>query len=513
MLRTICCALIFIALAGAHVAALSQSAAGPAHSKGSSNEPVATIQSIQSLIRSQHYDEAKTAITSALQRTPNDPRLFTLQGILYSIQKQRDNAIASFDRALTLAPNEPAALRGKAQLLYSTQDGRALPLLLHIVQIDPDDQTAHEMLAVLQQGQGDCAAAIDNFRLSGDLIHTHPASLESYASCLFDTSQFNESIPVLQQLASLLPGRTYPRYDLAVVLVRARQYDAALKLLDPLLETDASDPEVVSLASDAYERTGDTTKAVSLARQAIVLDPANPAYYTAFAQLCLTHESYDIGIKMLDAGIARIPNDASLYLARGLLSAQISQIDQAEADFKRAEALDSGQSLSAYATDLAELESNHEDVALDNIRTQLKAHPDSPLLHYILAKILDMRGESGDAQLTTEALASARDAVRLKPEMVEAHDLLAGIYARTGQNEKAIEECRLSLKYQNDDQTAMYHLLIALRHDPAGNHQDEVESLVARISELKKSSRNEETQRKKFKIVEQSPAPASSTPQ
>jgi tetratricopeptide (TPR) repeat protein len=296
-------------------------------------------------------------------------------------------------------------------------------------------------------------------------------------------------------------------------LVRTKQYEGALKLLDPLLETNASDPEVISLAADAYERTGNTTKAVSLARQAIVLDPSNAGYYTAFAQLCLTHESYDIGIKMIDAGIARIPADASLYLARGLLYAQISEIDKAEADFKKAEQLDSGQSLSAYATDLAELESNREDVALDNIRAQLKSHPDSPLLHYILAKILDTRGASGDTQLTNEALQSARDAVRLKPEMAEAHDLLAGIYARTGQNEKAIEECRLALKFQDDDQTAMYHLLIALRHDPGGNHDDEVKTLVTHLSALKKSSRNEETQRKKFKIVEQSPSTANSPPQ
>jgi|CZKL01.1.fsa_nt_gi tetratricopeptide (TPR) repeat protein len=469
------------------------------------NNSAPSIQSIQSLIRSQHYDQAQQAIQSALRHAPNDARLFTLQGIVFSIEKYHDDALAAFDHALRLSPNEPAALRGKVQLLYSADDTHAIPLLKRIVRSDPHDLTAHEMLAVLEVKQGDCAPAIDNFRLSGEVIHTHPGSLEDYASCLFANSEYEKAIPILQQLAALLPDRIYPRYDLAVVLVRTKQYQAALKLIEPLLESNPSDPDLNSLASDAYEQTGNTTKAVALARQAIVLDPENVSNYTAFAQLCLTHESYDVGIAMINAGLARIPNAPALLLARGLLYAQVAEISKAEADFAKAEQLDSGQSLSAYATDLAELELNHEDIALEKIRAQLKKHPDSALLHYILAEILDMRGDSGDHQASSEALQSALDAVRLKPDMVEAHDLLSSIYARSGHNDKAIEECRLALHDQPNDQVAMYHLLIALRHAGGTDHSGEIESLVARLSELKKSSRSEESQHKRFKIVEQEP--------
>jgi tetratricopeptide (TPR) repeat protein len=513
MFRTGCYTVVVVAtLLALSCSAYPQSAPRQPSSAGSNGAAVSSIQSIQALIRSQHYDEAHAAIESALRQTPNDPRLFTLEGILFSLQKQRDSAIVAFDHALSLSPGDPAALRGEVQLLYSAHDRRAIPLLQRIVHANPQDQTAHEMLAVFEKDEGDCTAAIDNFRLSAEVIRTHPESLENYASCLFSTAEFNDAIPILKQLTALLPDRTYPKYDLAVVLMRTKQYDAALNLLEPVLEKDASDPEVVSVASDAYEQTGNTGKAVALARQAIVLDPSNVGYYTAFAQLCLTHESYDIGITMLNAGISRVPPNASLFLARGLLYAQLAQVEKAEADFKKAEELDSGQSLSAYATDLAELESNHEDVALEKIRAQLKTHPDSSLLHYILAKILDTRGDGGDNKASNEALQSALDAVRLKPDMVEAHDLLAGIYARTGQNEKAIEQSRLSLHYQADDQTAIYHLLIALRRAGTAGHEEEIESLVARLSELKKSSLKEENQRKRFRIVEETHSGANSTP-
>jgi tetratricopeptide (TPR) repeat protein len=90
--------------------------------------------------------------------------------------------------------------------------------------------------------------------------------------------------------------------------------------------------------------------------------------------------------------------------------------------------------------------------------------------------------------------------------MVEAHDLLSAMYMRAGQYGKAIEECRLVLKYSPDDQSAMYHLLIALRHDGTDKHDEEIASLASRLADAKRSGMKEETDRKRFKLVEQPPA-------
>ena len=446
-----------------------------------------------------------------MRQKPGDARLYTLQGIVLSLQQHPADALAAFDEALRLTPNDPAALRGEVQLLYATHDGRAIPLLRRILKTAPDDKTAHEMLGVLERYQGDCFKAIDQFRAAAEVIDKHPESLEGYGYCLFTNSHFDEAVPVFQQLVSLLPDRPYLKYDLAVVLVQAKRYKAAVDVLEPLLPEDlarATDPDLLSLASEAYEQAGDTPKAVALLRQAIVLNPTNPAYFTAFADLCLTHESFDVGIAMLNAGISRLPNEPSLYLDRGLLYAKLAEIDKAKADFKYAEQLDSSQSLSAYATDLAELESNHQDIALANLRAQLKVFPDSPLLHYLLAKILDTVGSNDDGTgISAEALQTALEAARLKPDMAEAHDLLGAMYMRAGQYGKAIEECRLVLKHAPADQSAMYHLLIALRHDGSNKHSEEIASLASRLGDATRSGMKEETDRKRFKLVEQPPAP------
>jgi len=475
-------------------------------------QPKVSIASIESLIRSQQYDQALQLTKSALHQTPNNFQLWTLEGIVLSIKGSNDDALIAYQKALKLCPNYPAALKGAVQLLYSAQDKQAIPLLDRILKADPKDETAQEMLATMDAAQGDCPAAIDHFLLSANVIGTHPHSLEGYGYCLVQTNQPQLAIPIFQQLVALLPQRTYLKYDLAVLLVETKQNDAAIKVLEPLVTSSQSDPDILSLASEVYETAGDTPKAVALLRQAIVLNPAEASYYIAFAAICLDHESFQVGVDMLDAGLARIAGDPGLYISRGLLYAQLASYDKAEADFKAAERLDSRQSLSTYASDLAKLQRNladksSPDSSLSEVRAQLKLHPDDPFLHCLLAKLLTSEGSDTGEKVSDEAIQSALIAVKLKPDFVEARDILASIYTQSGQYSLAIEQCRLALKYSPSDRIAIYHLIVALRHSNEAGQREEIQALVKQLSDLQQASRQLETDRKRFKLVEQQPTP------
>jgi len=490
MFRTACITLLFFA----SVPLLQAQQASP------------SIALIESQVRAKEYDQALLAITASLQQTPKDARLLTLEGVVLSMKGSKADAIEAFDQALHISSGYPAALRGEVQLLYASYDRRAIPLLQSILKADPKDQTAHEMLGVLEKMQGDCPAAVVQFAVVSDELAMHRESMEAYGDCLMQTGKLQEAVPVFEKLVALIPKPIYPKYDLAVVYVATKQPEAALKLLEPLLNSDKPDPELFSLASEAYEATGNTPKAVSALRQAIVINPANSAYYTQFASLCMNHESFQVGIDMIDAGLPRLPNDTSLYLARGMLFAQLAQFDKAEADFNKAERLDSSQSISAFATDLSELLMYHDDQTLGKVREQLNVHPDSPLLHYILAKLLSDSSPAIESKEFHEAVASARKAIQLNPNLVEARDLLASIYARSGENDLAIEECHLALQTSPDDQAAIYHLITALRHT-GQEKSDEMQAMVKRLSDLQKVSLQKENERKRYKLVEESAPP------
>jgi tetratricopeptide (TPR) repeat protein len=215
---------------------------------------------------------------------------------------------------------------------------------------------------------------------------------------------------------------------------------------------------------------------------------------------------------MLNVGLQHVTNEPSLYISRGLLYAQLANYDKAEADFNKAEHMDSGQGVSAYALDLAELQKDESDKhhsarTVAEVRAQLRAHPDNALLHYLLAKLLTSEGSTTNNQVSDEAIRSAQTAVKLKPDLVDARDILASIYLRSGKYNLAIEQCRLALRYAPSDQSALYHLIIALRHTTPGGHNEEIGPLVKRLSALQQASLQQDTDRKRFRLVEQPATP------
>jgi len=207
---------------------------------------------------------------------------------------------------------------------------------------------------------------------------------------------------------------------------------------------------------------------------------------------------------MIDAGLKRIPNDAALYISRGILYAQLAQYDQAEADFQRVEQLDSAQGISSYAGDLTEVMKNNPDQALVRVRSQLQQHPENPLLNYLLAQLLMNQAPAVGSDAFKEAMKAALLTVKFKPDHVGSRDLLASMYMRTGQYDLAIEQCKTALTYSSTDETAMYHLIISMRHT---GHTDDLKPLVDRLAELHQQSLKHETERKQFRLVVE-PAPA-----
>lgn len=461
-----------------------------------------SIGDIESLIRSKQYEEALRLSDAALHEHPSDVRVLTLQAIALSSKGDRADALKAFRKALAISPSYLPALKGEIELLYSGEDYRAVPALEQLLTLDPHDETAHEMLAVMEAKKEKCREAVSHFLSSANAMARHPGSLELYGYCLQQTKQAEKAIPVFEKLAALLPDQNYPKYDIAVLQVQTNQNEAALRTLEPLLSAAQPDPDALSLASQAYEAIDDTPKAASVLRQAIEANPTNASYYTAFSLICLDHLSFQVGINMLNFGLQQIPNNSSLYVSRGMLYAQLGDYDKAEADFKEAETLDSAQSLSSYAMDLMELEKNHLELDPVKVREQLKIHPKSASHHFLLAKLLEKDAAAGDEQARKEAISAALAAVKLKPDFVQARDVLASLYISAGQFGLAKQQSELSLKQDPYDEPAIYHLISALRHSTNAADRERLKTLAKSLAEAQQKHRQQDLVRKGYKLLD-----------
>jgi tetratricopeptide (TPR) repeat protein len=467
------------------------------------------FRNIEAALRSRDYEQALQMIRAQLQQTPQDARLHALEGIALTAEGKDQEALVAYNQALAIAPNYLAALEGAAQLEYKAGSDRAVPLLNRILKLRPDEPTTHAMLGSMAYKTHDCATAIQHFRASGPLLNSQPSAMELFGACLMQQGQAEEAVPVFEHLLAMRPGDAHARYNLAVVQFTAKHNAETIAILQPLLEQAAPDTDALDLASAAYEETGDTPKAVELLRQAIVADPKKPKYYVDFAALSFKHESFQVGVDMINAGVKQLPNEASLYIARGILFIQLGQFENGQADFETGNRLDPRQASASVAEGLAQLQQANLDQALTTVEAQLKAHPQDSFLHYLKAEVLSQKGGDPDTLEFRQAVAAAAEAVRLKPDFVLARDVLGGLYLKSGQTARSIEQSRLALRDNPSDQVALYHLIQALRNakDPKG----EVPTLVKRLTALREESQQVPTGTK-YKLYEPGQTPGLGRP-
>ena len=457
------------------------------------------VSAITSALQAGQFDRALQLLQPELQQSPRNPQLWTLRGIALSSKGDKREALAAFRHALENSPNYLPALEGAAQIEYENGGKDAVALLQRILQLHPNDPTTHAMLAVLAYRRGDCNAAVVHFDQSGALVESQPGALQAFGDCLVRLKETEKAILIFSRALAQSSSDASVRCRLASVQMMAQHFKDAIATLQPLLQQEPADANVLDLAASAYEADGNTPESVRLLRQAIVEDPHNINLYLDFANVSIDHQSFQVGVDMINAGLRAEPKAAALYVARGILYVQLAQYDKAEADFEAADTLDPRQSVGSAAEGLAAVQENDPERALATVRSKLVKRPNDPFLLYLQADILTQRGPDPGSVEFREAVASAKRAISFRPSLAAAHDVLAKLYLQAGQNEAAIEQCRKALSSDAKDQTALYHLIQGLRKS---GKTGEIPHLLKRLADLRMEGTKEEAEHNRYKLVE-----------
>lgn len=436
---------------------------------------------VQALRQGQN-EQALALSRAALQQHPTDCKLLSLQAVAHSGLGQVDAALGSFRNALTHCPIYLPALEGAAQIEYARKDAAVEPLLQRIVNLQPGNETAQAMLATLLRSK-DCAEALPHFKASQALFASRPELQQEYASCLVQTDAPAEALLQYKQLAAAHPDNAVI-YDVALLEWKGKNPTAALATLAPVLTEKHFEP-AFALASKVCEGIGDTPQAVSLLRTAVALNPDNQENYLAFSSLAYDHNSFPIGVEMLNAGLKRLPHAASLYLARGVLEVQMSQTEAALSDFESAHRLDGKLSFAIDAMGLMLTQQHKNAAALVRFQAEAKQHPQDAFLQYLLAEQLSESPDEADGALLAAAIKAAKTATTLDPRYQPAKDLLILLYMRAKQPALAKQQAELALTQNSDDEAALYQELLACRR--LGETKS-LQALTARLMAARKEN-------------------------
>lgn len=447
-------------------------------------------QRVAAAIKANQYAEAVTEADRILTEHPKDCAVLTLRGLALGREGQKSEARQSVDSALRLCPRSLLALEAGAQMDYESHAPTAAGLLERILEQRPDDQTTHAMLGAVDFRKKDCAGAVHHFEMSLPLVERSGEAQREYGACLFLEGQQAKSEEILLHLAKDKPDENN---TLALAYIQWKSKDAkgALATLQPLLALPEASSRAFALAAQIAEDSGDTPHAVDWLRTAILKDPANVANYLQFAAISFNHASYQVGIDMINAGLAQIPDSARLLLARGVLEVQLSHYDAALSDFQKAHTLDPQLSFVQDAMGIMRSQQHDASGSLALFRKQATLHPQDALLQYLYAEALSETGSDNSGENLTQAIAAAKKSIQLEPDYQPARDLLCTLLLEAKDYAGVVRQAEIALKNDPNDQSALYEQMQAERR--LGNNSA-VAAMVQRLGDLKKQERTRQAQ-------------------
>jgi tetratricopeptide (TPR) repeat protein len=369
-------------------------------------------------------------LKQAIAQRPSETDLRIKLAEVYFRQNKTNDALAMIDEVARLSQAPTTMARAARVLLSFNQYSAALPLLESALrqQDAPEDLSLDYVLAKFHTAGAEEALnkldQIPSSKRSGDCYLLRAQLLDALG-------RLPEAVEALNEALRAAPTHAELYLQACSFLIKHKKFEECLRLLEQAEKHAPGSPEL------------------ALAR-AVVLEMSNKTF-EATQQL----------VKME----AQWPEWPLPYVIHGIVLQSQHQAAEARQLFETAIALGSADPSAYYHLTLAisDLAPNDYESAYKTISAGLKLDPQDPYMHMQAGKIaLAMKDFPA-------ALGHLQEAIRLYPDMADAHWLLANLYRVTGEGEKQRVELaevqRLNKLFPPGTQTppSMEDLLFSVR--------------------------------------------------
>jgi len=403
-------------------------------------------------LRNKRYQDAFTQSEILVRSNPRNAAVWTARGYALAGLGRDPESLTSFDTALRLSPDYPAALKGAVEVSYRSHDRRAPILLNQLLRADPANGPAHGMAGVLAFESGDCSAAIQQFERAGAELASNPSAYSLYGACLIAKHRAHEAVAVF--------AKVFAEDDFGS-------------------DQKNRKPDLLYLLASAEAQDGQIENAIHHFRQAIDLTPKVERNYFELAALCIQRDRLALAAEVTDLGLRNVSDAGRLHALRGVIDAQFGRYEEAAAQFETANSLDSKSDFGVAGLGALYLERNQPDSAVAALRDRLRKDPSDATLNYLLAEGLMRQAVTAGSPDCEEAKRALLTSLRSNPDSAKAHALLGKLYVQKKDYKGAIDELRLAEKYDPTNRMALSQLAIALKRLGRG------EEAAATLSKLR----------------------------
>lgn len=327
------------------------------------------------LLQQRGVEAAEQALKKLISENPES---YDFRFALVSLYKNKPTqAIAELNEIVRLDVEGEAGLKANNLLArFSVQQGdtaQASQILDNIIAQDSGNSEALMLRSTLLVDKGDFEAAIADLRT---VMRNDPDSEKAFmlsANAHFKSGYFDLAEDSLEKALILNPGNTQVRKNLARLLVRNKDDQAAIELLEAMDLSSKDNADVMVMLVDLYIRTQAWDKAIALAQSIANINNTGLSSYK-LGQVFFAQQKYSLAIteyekvlllqplnievlaqlsksylsmgnpkqaeKMLDTLIAKNSKNAALLNLKGEVFSAARQADSAKLVFEKVIGLD-----------------------------------------------------------------------------------------------------------------------------------------------------------------------------
>ena len=237
-----------------------------------------------------------------------------------------------------------------------------------------------------------------------------------------------------QNAISLDPDYADPHYRLATLLQHEKDVSGAEKSYREALRADVDH-------RDARYRLGlllidedRKSEAMSELEQALKQSPEDPRMQTALSSIWFDQyqSNFQQMADQIKQAIANSPDDAQLYVELGSVYEELSQVNEAIAEYRLALEKDPSHAEAAYKLGMVERNIGNVGPSTKLLKQAIRNGTEQKRVHFYLGEMLALQNDHKGA---TEAFAKA---VETEPSHAEAYFELGTAYAATGNHQDAL---------------------------------------------------------------------------
>jgi tetratricopeptide (TPR) repeat protein len=222
------------------------------------------------------------------------------------------DAVASFRRAMTLNPDDNAAVAYFGQALNTTrQFDEALDLMRKMRAAKRADPRFARVEADALRGKGQVVEGAAVLRALADAQPPSAAAFQALGEYWAAAGRYVEAAEVLGRAVQAFPGDTDVRFQYAAMLERQKRTDDAEKAFREVLASDPEHaPALNYLGYMLAERPDRLADALDLVKRAVAIEPYNGAYLDSLGWIYFKLGRLDEAEDPLRRAALQLPRDS-----------------------------------------------------------------------------------------------------------------------------------------------------------------------------------------------------------